>query len=235
MSTYGASSVVDFAGIGSSDSSSFAESRWDSADLIFSEPLAFLILVDDYFFFSFFFELYGHNFISQQPFFGSLQVSFVGLFAIFILSLSGYFKVVCSFLGTETHADLVESVSETIMSNHIMQFLVAIPETFPGLSSKQSTLWRMKGALDMDSNPPVTATSAWSRAIDCAPKQTDLSPEEHTLLMVVQGTSSPRPARTAACRAGACPTPAPKTFPRTTSSTSLGLRLMDSRAPLVAN
>lgn len=61
----------------------------------------------------------------------------------------------------------------------------------------------MKGAFDMLSNPPVTTRFAWSRPIDWAPKQTDLRPEEHTLLMVVHGTSSPIPPLTATCLAGA--------------------------------
>jgi len=37
-----------------------------------------------------------------------------------------------------------------------------------------------------------------------------------------------------ACLAGACPSPAPRTLPRMTSSTSLGLKLIESMAPLMA-
>lgn len=37
-----------------------------------------------------------------------------------------------------------------------------------------------------------------------------------------------------ACLAGACPIPDDKTFPRITSSTYLGLKLIDSNAPLIA-
>ena len=87
----------------------------------------------------------------------------------------------------------------------------------------------------MLSKPPVATMSACSRPIDWAPKQTDLSPEEQTLLMVVHGTSNPIPPLTATCLAGACPSPAPKTLPRITSSIYLGLRLMDSSAPFTAN
>lgn len=70
--------------------------------------------------------------------------------------------------------------------------------------------------------------------MDCAPKVIDFNPEEQTLLIVVQGTSTPSPARTAACRAGACPSPAPKTLPKITSSASLGSRLIELKAALVA-
>ena len=73
------------------------------------------------------------------------------------------------------------------------------------------------------------------RAIDCAPKTMDFKPEEHTLLIVVQGTLTPIPPLSEACLAGACPTPAERTFPKITSSTYCGLNLIESRAPLMAN
>jgi len=52
---------------------------------------------------------------------------------------------------------------------------------------------------------------------------------------VVHGVSTPRPALIEACLAGAWPTPAERTLPKITSSTYFGLRLIDSRAPLMAN
>src|SRR5262249_36514201 len=52
---------------------------------------------------------------------------------------------------------------------------------------------------------------------------TALSPEPHILLMVVHGTPAGTPAPSAACRAGACPSPAGSTHPMITSEISAGL------------
>lgn len=75
---------------------------------------------------------------------------------------------------------------------------------------------------------------AWPRAIDWAPNTIDFKPEEQTLLIVVQGTSTPSPPLSEACLAGAWPIPADNTLPKITSSTYLGFNLMESRAPLIA-
>lgn len=71
--------------------------------------------------------------------------------------------------------------------------------------------------------------------MDWEPKTSDFKPDEQTLLMVVQGVSTPTPPWIEACLAGACPKPAAKTFPKMTSSTSFGLRLIDYMAPFTAN
>ncbi len=55
-----------------------------------------------------------------------------------------------------------------------------------------------------------------------AASMTALSPDPQTLLMVMAGTEAGIPPRMAACRAGACPPPAPTTFPMITSSTAPG-------------
>ncbi len=70
--------------------------------------------------------------------------------------------------------------------------------------------------------PPATTTSASPARIACAASITALSPEPHTLLTVTAGTVAGMPARIAACRAGAWPTPPCKTFPMMTSWTSPG-------------
>jgi hypothetical protein len=54
-------------------------------------------------------------------------------------------------------------------------------------------------------------------------------------LIVVQGTFDPIPPRIDACLAGACPIPDPMTFPSMTSSTNFGYKLMEFKAPLIAN
>lgn len=54
------------------------------------------------------------------------------------------------------------------------------------------------------------------------------------MLIVVQGTSIPKPPLREACLAGAWPRPADKTLPSTTSSTYLGFNLIESNAPLMA-
>ena len=61
-------------------------------------------------------------------------MSFVGLFAVFVLGLSGDFEIIGSFLGAETHGNFVESISEAIVGDHIKQFLISVAESFPGLS-----------------------------------------------------------------------------------------------------
>jgi hypothetical protein len=159
----------------------------------------------------------------------------VGVLAVFVLGLAAEFEVAGSLLGAEAHAYLVEGVGQTVVGDHVVEFLVAVAESFASLGERWDTPWRMKGARDIDSNPPASTRSDWSKAMDWAPKQTDFRPEEQTLLMVVQGTSIPTPPLTDAWRAGAWPTPALRTLPRMTSSISLGLRLMDSSAPLMAN
>ena len=70
--------------------------------------------------------------------------------------------------------------------------------------------------------PPATITSASPARIAAAPIITALSPEPHTLLMVVALTPLGRPALRAACRAGACPAPAWMTWPMIASSTRSG-------------
>ena len=56
-------------------------------------------------------------------------------------------------------------------------------------------LWESKcGARLMFSIPPATTISASPKAMACAPIITAFIPEEHTLLMVVQGTVSGIPA-----------------------------------------
>jgi len=52
--------------------------------------------------------------------------------------------------------------------------------------------------------------------------------------MVVHGTLIGTPPFTAACRAGACPIPAPSTLPKITSSISFGFKLIESIAPFTA-
>ncbi len=54
------------------------------------------------------------------------------------------------------------------------------------------------------------------------------------MFMVVQGTLSGMPAKSAACRAGAWPVPACTTLPISTSSTISGDNLILSNAPLMA-
>lgn len=81
----------------------------------------------------------------------------------------------------------------------------------------------------------MTTVLLCPKAIDWEPKTILFKPEEQTLFKVVQGVSTPRPALIEACLAGAWPKPAEITFPKITSSTYFGLRLIDSRAPLMAN
>jgi hypothetical protein len=50
------------------------------------------------------------------------------------------------------------------------------------------------GALDIDSIPPATMTSASPSAMTRAPSMTDSSPEPHTLFTVTQGTVFGMPA-----------------------------------------
>src|SRR5215831_9020549 len=86
----------------------------------------------------------------------------------------------------------------------------------------------------MFSMPPATyvvpspARIAWAASIAA------FSPEPQTLLIVVAGTASGNPASSAACRAGACPTPAWTTFPKKTSSTLLGSISLLSNAARIA-
>src|SRR5882672_2935032 len=84
----------------------------------------------------------------------------------------------------------------------------------------------------MDSMPPATITSMSPARMACDASMTAFSPEPHTLFTVVAPTVLGMPALMAAWRAGACPTPACRTFPIRTSSTSSGLipaRLTASR------
>ena len=86
----------------------------------------------------------------------------------------------------------------------------------------------------MFSIPPATTISASPAIIACAPCITAFIPEAHTLLTVVHGTLSGKPANLAACRAGAWPTPAWITLPIKTSFTKLGSKFILFNAPLIA-
>ena len=134
ISTDDGSTVVDFAGIGGGDGSCFAEGRLKTTYFILPEFLAFLVLINDNFIFTFFFQFDPNDLLGQKTFFGSFQVSFVGLFAVFVLGLSGDFEIIGCFLGAKTHRNFVESIGEAIVGDHIEQFLVSVAESFPGLS-----------------------------------------------------------------------------------------------------
>ena len=70
----------------------------------------------------------------------------------------------------------------------------------------------------MLSMPPATATSASPARISAAASMMAFSPEPQTRLIVVALVVTGSPARSAACRAGAWPTPAWRTWPIRTSS-----------------
>ena len=74
----------------------------------------------------------------------------------------------------------------------------------------------------MLSIPPVTTRSDRPNCICCAPKAVAFMPEAHTLFTVTASVSYGMPANTAACRAGAWPTPAESTLPIYTSSMCAG-------------
>ena len=90
------------------------------------------------------------------------------------------------------------------------------------------------GAIDMDSMPPATMTLASPLAICCKPSATDRRPEPQSWFMPHAVFSCGMPAAMAACRAGFCPSPPARTWPRMTSSTSSGETLARSSAPLIA-
>ena len=71
----------------------------------------------------------------------------------------------------------------------------------------------------MLSIPPATTTCASPHRTACAASITAFNPDPHTLFTVTAATVAGSPALSAACRAGACPTPADSTLPRMTSST----------------
>jgi hypothetical protein len=71
----------------------------------------------------------------------------------------------------------------------------------------------------MFSVPPATMISASPALMAWAAVITDWRPDPQTLLMVVAGTESGRPALIATCRAGFMPRPACRMHPRMTSST----------------
>ena len=73
----------------------------------------------------------------------------------------------------------------------------------------------------MLSMPPAITTSASPQRIVWIARCTALSPEPQSLFRVSAGTSYGRPAATAAWRAGFCPAPAVRIWPRITSSTLL--------------
>src|ERR1051326_5465623 len=68
----------------------------------------------------------------------------------------------------------------------------------------------------MLSIPPATTISESPSRIACAASMMDFKPEPQTLLTVVAPTEGGSPANIAACRAGACPTPAVRTQPMMT-------------------
>ena len=86
----------------------------------------------------------------------------------------------------------------------------------------------------MLSMPPATTTSALPAAIRSCASIAAFIPEPQTLLSVAHGTDSGSPAPKAACRAGACPSPAGSTQPITTSSTRSAATPACPSAPRIA-
>ena len=72
------------------------------------------------------------------------------------------------------------------------------------------------GALVIDSMPPATTISTSPARISWSAIAMALSPERHTLLMVIDGTLIEIPPATAALRAGFWPAPARMTWPMIT-------------------
>ena len=75
---------------------------------------------------------------------------------------------------------------------------------------------RKCGALVMDSMPPATTISHSPARTSWSASAIALTPDRHTLLMVMEGTLIGMPPATAARRAGFCPAPAWMTWPMTT-------------------
>ena len=90
------------------------------------------------------------------------------------------------------------------------------------------------GARVIDSMPPATTILNSPARISWSASAMASSPDRHTLLIVMAGTSIGMPAGTAACRAGICPTPACSTWPMITYSTSDPVRPARSMAPRMA-
>ena len=86
----------------------------------------------------------------------------------------------------------------------------------------------------MFSMPPATTTSASPARISAAASMIAFRPEPQTRLIVVRSTLSPRPAFSAAWRAGAWPTPAWSTWPMSTSSIWSGATPARSTAARIA-
>ena len=86
----------------------------------------------------------------------------------------------------------------------------------------------------MLSMPPATTTSLSPVIMDCAPSIIAFIPDAHTLLIVVQATELGKPAKIAACLAGAWPTLACSTLPINTSVTSSGFTPAFANAPFIA-
>ncbi len=69
------------------------------------------------------------------------------------------------------------------------------------------------GALVMDSMPPATMISASPARISWSAVAIALMPDRQTLLIVIEGSDSGRPAAMPAVRAGFWPAPARMTWP----------------------
>src|SRR3546814_4845014 len=92
----------------------------------------------------------------------------------------------------------------------------------------------MYGAWVIDSLPPATTMSASPAWIIWSARWIVLTPERHTLLMVVAGTVMGMPALTAAWREAIWPAPAWSTWPMNTYSTCSAERPARSSAALMA-
>src|SRR4249919_955951 len=104
---------------------------------------------------------------------------------------------------------------------------------FPSRYPKRA-FGRRYGAFDIDSIPPVTTSSCPpARIIRSAISRARIE-DAQTLLIVSAGISLGTPAPTAACRAGAWPTPAWSTCPMMPYSTSCGSRPARASASRIA-
>jgi hypothetical protein len=142
--------VVDFRGISSGDCSIFAEGWLKSWDFLLFVSFWLLILDYGFLLFSFLFDGYWNNLLWKDTFFSSLEIFFIRSNTKLILLLSCQFKITNCFLSTETHADFVKWISQSIMINRIKKLVISKRKPFSSLNYQYYTFKSKYGAFDID-------------------------------------------------------------------------------------
>mmetsp|Transcript_15779 Transcript_15779/g.22030 ORF Transcript_15779/g.22030 Transcript_15779/m.22030 type:complete len:229 (-) Transcript_15779:470-1156(-) len=125
---HSSSAIIEFGGIGSSNSAAIFKDGPESRDLLGVEILIFLIHVYN-FGFSPSLDLNWDNFLCKAPIFCCGRASSVRCQCVLVLIFAADVMLLSGILSTNTHVNIVVSICETICQEQILDHLMTISRT----------------------------------------------------------------------------------------------------------